>query len=1063
MDIRARLQDHLGDAFQIERELGGGGMSRVFVATEVRLNRRVAIKVLSPELAQGLNAERFEREILLSASLQQANIVPVLTAGDFDGLPYFTMPFVEGESLRNRLSGPGLPIDEVVTILRDVSKALAYAHARGIVHRDIKPDNVLLSGGTAVVTDFGIAKAISAAKGGADRPELARDPSGTALTMVGTSIGTPPYMAPEQIAGDPDLDHRVDLYALGCVAFELLTGQTPFGNHAPQKLLAAHLSEAPAPVETLRPECPPTLALLVARLLEKDPTDRIGSASEVVQALAAVGTASSESDALSPQGRMVRSLVGWAVATLIVWIVAKAAVVGVGLPEWTVPGAVAVMLLGLPVLLATGWAKWMARRASTATPTLTPGGSHVARPMSGTMTNIAIKANRHLSFRRATRGGMYAMAAFVVLIAGFMITRAMGIGPAASLFATGSLAADDRIVLADFTAASEDSALAPIVQAAVREAMGQSRAVQLLDATTVADELERMKRPGAALDAETARDLAVRTGAKAILGGRLARAGSGFAVSLDLVATDGGVNLASFQGTADGPGDLLTVVDDLTRKLRGKMGESLKQVAQSIPLEQATTSNLEALRLYTEGTHANDVASDHEKAVELLRQAVALDSTFALAWRKLSAALRNAQLPLLAADSAMEKAARYADKLPERERLMVMGALYQFHTTRADPAKALETYRRLFVVDPTNRVVTNQLALLYSAQHANDSALYYSRLQQEHEPTPANRIKVAEALLSVGDAAGARALYDSVRVEDSVFAVVQAAYFPAVLAYAAGDLAGTRDVAEVVQRSPVARNRLFGLNIASAVASTTGQLTAAERLERERIAYQATRGVSQVSLLNIEHDVYFRGRPADAIAKLDRVLASEAWRSIAAVARPWSVVINVYAEAGAPEKARRVLDEANRAVPEFAATPAGARAIAEVEAYVLLAEGKPTEALARARASQQTRDGTPAECRACIAALMATVFDSLGQADSTVAWLERFLDVPATERLFPDSWGLAITHKRLGELYDAKGDRANAMKYYAAFVAQWQDADAELQPTVASVRKRLAELRAQGG
>ncbi|MEI2719883.1 MAG: serine/threonine-protein kinase [Gemmatimonadales bacterium] len=216
MDLRAQLQAHLGDAFRIERELGGGGMSRVFLATEVRLARSVAIKVLSPELAQGINAERFEREILLAASLQQANIVPVLAAGDVAGLPYFTMPFVEGESLRNRIRGGGIPIADVIAILRDVTKALAYAHTRGIVHRDIKPDNVLLSGGTAVVTDFGIAKALSAS-----RAEVA----GGTLTSVGTSIGTPAYMAPEQVAGDPTIDHRVDLYALGCMAYELLTGR----------------------------------------------------------------------------------------------------------------------------------------------------------------------------------------------------------------------------------------------------------------------------------------------------------------------------------------------------------------------------------------------------------------------------------------------------------------------------------------------------------------------------------------------------------------------------------------------------------------------------------------------------------------------------------------------------------------------------------------------------------------------------------------------------------------------------------------------------------------------
>src|SRR5687768_6851634 len=165
MDLRGQLQETLGNSYNLERELGGGGMSRVFVADERRLNRKVVIKVLSPELAAGVSADRFEREIQLAASLQQANIVPILAAGETQGLPFYTMPFVEGESMRARLAKHGpLSVGMAIGVLRDVAKALAYAHERGVIHRDIKPDNVLLSGGTAVVTDFGIAKALAAAR-----------------------------------------------------------------------------------------------------------------------------------------------------------------------------------------------------------------------------------------------------------------------------------------------------------------------------------------------------------------------------------------------------------------------------------------------------------------------------------------------------------------------------------------------------------------------------------------------------------------------------------------------------------------------------------------------------------------------------------------------------------------------------------------------------------------------------------------------------------------------------------------------------------------------------------
>src|SRR4051812_41076092 len=258
-------------------------MARVFVARDRALDRRVVVKTLAPDIAAEMSAERFEREIRLAASLQQANILPVISAGEMDGLPYYTMPYVEGESLRARLASGPVPISQAVDILRDVGKALSYAHERGVVHRDIKPDNVLLSGRTAVVADFGIAKAIVAAQ---------EKPAGATLTQLGTAIGTPAYMAPEQAAGDPDTDHRADVYAFGCMAYELLAGQPPFAGLPPHKLLAAHMNETPRDVRELRPDCPAPLAVLVMQCLAKNPDHRPPTADDVLHQLEAAGTLS---------------------------------------------------------------------------------------------------------------------------------------------------------------------------------------------------------------------------------------------------------------------------------------------------------------------------------------------------------------------------------------------------------------------------------------------------------------------------------------------------------------------------------------------------------------------------------------------------------------------------------------------------------------------------------------------------------------------------------------------------------------------------------------------------
>ena len=286
--LRQQLQASLGPAYAIERELGGGGMSRVFVAEETRFHRRVVIKVLAPELAAELSVERFEREIALAAALQEPHIVAVITAGEVMGLPWYTMPFVEGDSLRALIDRGAVQPDEALTILRDMAKALVYAHDRGIVHRDIKPDNVLLSSGTAVVTDFGIAKALRAS-----RTVVSSGFEAAALTQTGMSLGTPAYMAPEQAAGD-EVDARADIYSWGVVAYELLAGRHPFaGRTTAQQLVAAHVSETPTPLGAVSPSTAPAVADLVSRALAKDPDHRPASARMLLDVLDGLSTAGS--------------------------------------------------------------------------------------------------------------------------------------------------------------------------------------------------------------------------------------------------------------------------------------------------------------------------------------------------------------------------------------------------------------------------------------------------------------------------------------------------------------------------------------------------------------------------------------------------------------------------------------------------------------------------------------------------------------------------------------------------------------------------------------------------
>jgi serine/threonine-protein kinase len=278
-ELLRRLQEHLGDAYTVEMEMGGGGMSRVFLAKDHSLNRKVVVKVLPQSLAATVSVDRFRREILLAAKLQHPHIVPVLAAGELGDLPYFVMPFIEGESLRVRIQRGPLSVRETVGIMRDVARALSFAHRIGIVHRDIKPDNILLSAGSAVVTDFGVAKALTDARN--QQPQAA----GSTMTAAGVSLGTPQYMAPEQAAADPNTDHRADIYALGIVGYEMLAGVPPFHGRSQHELLRAQLTETPAPIASRRYDVPVMLAQVIMQSLEKNPDARPRNATDVVRIL----------------------------------------------------------------------------------------------------------------------------------------------------------------------------------------------------------------------------------------------------------------------------------------------------------------------------------------------------------------------------------------------------------------------------------------------------------------------------------------------------------------------------------------------------------------------------------------------------------------------------------------------------------------------------------------------------------------------------------------------------------------------------------------------------------
>jgi eukaryotic-like serine/threonine-protein kinase len=1051
VELRDQVQSSLGTAYTIERELGGGGMSRTYVAMEQALSRRVVVKVLSPELAAGVSVDRFRREIMLAAKLQHPHIVPVLSSGDADGLPWFTMPYVEGESLRARLSRGPLGIGAVTGILRDVARALEFAHSHGVVHRDIKPDNVLLAGSSATVTDFGIAKAITAARTG---------PEGATLTMAGTSIGSPAYMAPEQAAGDPNIDHRSDIYAFGCMAYELLAGRPPFVGQSPAKLLGAHLGEAPRDVREFRADAPPVLADLVMRCLAKDPDHRPSQATDLVRVLDSVTSSGSSTAApaiLAPRIRAARALAMWAGATALVGLTAWAATTVIGLPSWVFPGSLGVMMAGLPAIAFTAWVQRTTQKAYTATPTFTPGGTPTGQ---GTLLTLAMKASPHVSWQRTWMGGAVAVGAFVVLVVGFMVMRALGIGPVGSLMARGAFGAKEKLIVADFRSPASDSTLGSTVAEAIRTDLTQSANLSVMTRAAVRDVMQLMQKdPGASMTYETAREVATREGAKALLDGSVERVGTGYVVSSRLVSALDGAELATFRATAANDGELISSLGGLAKDIRERVGESLKSIREAKSLERVTTSSLPALKKYVEGLYLIQALGDVERGRALLYESVAIDSTFAMAWRRIAASYVGGGSGRAAQMAAIEKAYRYRDRLSDNERL-VTEAGYHSYGPAPDLDRIIAAYDALLERDSLNGPALNNGGSRYAAKRD------YARAEQ----------LLRRASLLQGPFGGAFLNLTEAQIAQGKFAAAEstAVAFRAALPSNGGhwaldasiaigrlDFTTVEQVATSTYNDPKAgTQRDFSSFTLAQVRSVRGQIRHAMRFVGESEAIAAARSDTKMPVLRASLDsawmrAFFLGDAAGAREQVRKALATIPMESLPASERLWQYLIAIAQASADTPAARTALRSFERDLPQMGVLQSSG-ALAEARGHVALAEGRAVDAIPLFREA----DRTYAACARCTMIALARAFDLAGQRDSAIAYFQRFIDTPHAYLDQDQDW-LAGSYKRLGELHEAAGDLPKAVSNLEKFIELWKDADPELQPKVRDARDRLTRLRAE--
>jgi tetratricopeptide (TPR) repeat protein len=735
-------------------------------------------------------------------------------------------------------------------------------------------------------------------------------------------------------------------------------------------------------------------------------------------------------------------------------IIAKAAIVGIGLPDWVFPGALVVMALGLPVILFTAYTQYVMRGAVIKSPTFTPGGTP-STAMHGTMATMALKASPHLSWRRTAIGGAYAVGAFILVIGGFMLMRAMGIGPAGSLLASGKLAVNERLLLAEIQPRGQDTTLGPVITEALRTSLAQSDRITIMEPTEVREVLRRMQRPlTSRVDFTLAREIATREGIKGVVDGEILSVGGSYKISTKILNAQSGELLASFTESANDAKDVLPAIDRLAKHMRGKIGESLRSVQSSDALERVTTPSLEALRKYVQGAQTLQTTGDVARGVALLEEAIAIDTGFAMAYRKLAQELSNRGGQTSRVHALFQKAYDHRDRVSDAERYLTV-ADYYASGPKQDLTKAIAAYKSLIELQPTNHPALNNVANIHRARRQFAKAEeYYKRCIASGPPASVFYANLISAQLDQGKIEEAK---NTLRAYAA--AVPKA---PGVVAATINllVLGGQVDSAESLMRrglsvplTDASARRPFISGMAM-VTQYRGRIREARQLTSESRAAARQSGSltarTAAALDSVYYDVWYLDRRKQGVEALDALLRRSPLDSLAPADRPYLEFISLYALAGRPDRARAIATdfERSRASVTDAADSLARHAIAAVLA---MADHRYPDAIREYQAADA------GSCVTCALPDLGHAYDLNGQSDSAIAVFTRYVNGPrmsaASEAQFR-----AGTLKRLGELWEQKGDAQKAASYHTQFVELWKNADPELQPQVTEAKKRLARL-----
>jgi eukaryotic-like serine/threonine-protein kinase len=742
-----------------------------------------------------------------------------------------------------------------------------------------------------------------------------------------------------------------------------------------------------------------------------------------------------------------------------------------GLPDWFFPGALALLLVGLPIILATalvqsgsasgapdGWPGPSSPDSgvreldaeSLAGPPGTPeaaGGSRVA--------GLVAVARDWLTWRRSILGGVIAFNALILFVGGYATMRVLGIGPVGSLVAAGVLDARERILLSEFQSPTGDEELAAVVTEAFRVDVAQSPMLTLVAPSLVQDALRRMGHTDEVLlDPALARELAVREGIKAIITGEIGAVGDGYVVSARLVVPESGTELAAFRELARSSADLIPAIDRLSSRLRERIGESLRSIRANDPLEQVTTASLDALSKYTQAVRLMQAEGDSPRAIGLLEEAIAADPDFAMAHRRLGVVLANRGEDPERMRGALRRAHELRHRLTDGERYHTLAVYHSYVTHDAD--RALEAFRNLLDIHPYDGTALNNLGVTYANRGDFERAAdAYSRAIAVDSFNAFPATNIVSTLYNLGRFEEARAAYDRVVRRFPAHPVVAGA--PVQFAAAEGDYDALVAAAQAASESASAdpARQIGWLNSLSAEATIRGRLVEAEdyaqqagRLEERR---RGASGRFTAAVAAIFHDVTLRDDPARARTRLAAVLARDPLDSMEPHDRPYGLLAAFHTVAGAPDSARYYLarvDDVMRA--QGSTLPEEERPY--FDAMIAIAEQRPRDAV---RAIQDAR---PTGCPICLLAPLGQAYELLGEPDSAIAAYQAFLDTPYLFRLWQDRQWRAYAIQRLADLHELRGDNAAAVRYHAALIDLWRDADPELQPRVRYARQALARL-----